>query len=441
VARAVLSKCKTVIVVGGASLLCAGLVGCALEPEAQIDVDALVGSAAHGCNDPRNFLPNNLPMKNPGGLAASFKPGAKGIDLTHDFFTPQGTNGRSCLTCHHPDDGWGITPATAEYLFNCSDGLHPLFAARDSNKRFESDLSTVEKRRENFSMVLQGKFVRRRAMPTGEHVEFECISADDPFGVGSCNLIVRFRKALPTANFRTNGGFNWHVANTLESQVIGNITGAQEGPAPSPELVASIVDFERDLTVAQLIVPGVGRLDADGGRGGPEIHAQELIESGGVIEAGPFDLYDAWIDHPNPRKAQIARGQQLFNDGDQNGRRCGGCHNSKNNGNNVAGAVFDVGAADEDVAHDDMAIYCFRRLSDGEERCVSDPGRGIRTGKWTDIGRFKTPTLRGIAARAPYFHAGTSATLADVIKHYEVKLGFDFTDEEEADLVAFLNAL
>jgi hypothetical protein len=28
-----------------------------------------------------------------------------------------------------------------------------------------------------------------------------------------------------------------------------------------------------------------------------------------------------------------------------------------------------------------------------------------------------------------------------VVEHYEVALGFDFTDEEEADLVAFLNAL
>jgi cytochrome c peroxidase len=55
--------------------------------------------------------------------------------------------------------------------------------------------------------------------------------------------------------------------------------------------------------------------------------------------------------------------------------------------------------------------------------------------------RFKTPSLRGISARAPYFHNGMAATLTDVVQHYELALAFDFTPAEEADLVAFLEAL
>jgi cytochrome c peroxidase len=43
--------------------------------------------------------------------------------------------------------------------------------------------------------------------------------------------------------------------------------------------------------------------------------------------------------------------------------------------------------------------------------------------------------------RAPYFHNGTAATLDDVVRHYELHFGFVYTDEERADLVAFLNAL
>ena len=58
-----------------------------------------------------------------------------------------------------------------------------------------------------------------------------------------------------------------------------------------------------------------------------------------------------------------------------------------------------------------------------------------------DLGRFKTPTIRALAARAPYFHHGLAATPEDVVRHYETHLGFVFTDEERADLVAFLNAL
>ena len=42
------------------------------------------------------------------------------------------------------------------------------------------------------------------------------------------------------------------------------------GPPAPPEVIADIVNFERSLSTAQLIVPGVGRLDSDGARGGPE---------------------------------------------------------------------------------------------------------------------------------------------------------------------------
>jgi hypothetical protein len=55
--------------------------------------------------------------------------------------------------------------------------------------------------------------------------------------------------------------------------------------------------------------------------------------------------------------------------------------------------------------------------------------------------RSNDSTLRGFAARAPYFHNDIAATLEDVVRHYETHLGFIFTDQERADLVAFLNAL
>jgi hypothetical protein len=38
-------------------------------------------------------------------------------------------------------------------------------------------------------------------------------------------------------------------------------------------------------------------------------------------------------------------------------------------------------------------------------------------------------------------HNGIAATLEEVVRHYEAHLGFIFSDEERAALVAFLNAL
>jgi cytochrome c peroxidase len=38
---------------------------------------------------------------------------------------------------------------------------------------------------------------------------------------------------------------------------------------------------------------------------------------------------------------------------------------------------------------------------------------------WSDLGAFKTPTLRNVALHGPYMHNGALATLADVMQHYE----------------------
>jgi cytochrome c peroxidase len=46
-----------------------------------------------------------------------------------------------------------------------------------------------------------------------------------------------------------------------------------------------------------------------------------------------------------------------------------------------------------------------------------------------------------VAARAPYFHNGSAKTLRDVVRHYSQRRGFNFTEQEEQDLVAFLRAL
>jgi cytochrome c peroxidase len=86
------------------------------------------------------------------------------------------------------------------------------------------------------------------------------------------------------------------------------------------------------------------------------------------------------------------------------------------------------------------------------------------TGKRRDMGRFKAPTLRNIAVTAPYMHDGSIATLEEAIAHYarggrlieegpnagdgrrspfksEFIRGFELTDTELADLIAFLESL
>ncbi|MBK7645429.1 MAG: cytochrome-c peroxidase [Planctomycetes bacterium] len=92
-----------------------------------------------------------------------------------------------------------------------------------------------------------------------------------------------------------------------------------------------------------------------------------------------------------------------------------------------------------------------------------DTGVGVREGEAEegrmhvthderDRGRFKTPTLRGVALSAPYMHDGSQATLEDVVAFYKrggnanpgldtALEGIEITDEDARNLVAFLKAL
>jgi cytochrome c peroxidase len=85
-------------------------------------------------------------------------------------------------------------------------------------------------------------------------------------------------------------------------------------------------------------------------------------------------------------------------------------------------------------------------------KAPADPGRYLVTRQESDRGRFKTPSLRGLTATAPYMHDGSIATLEEVVEFYSrgagknanldpavVPLGLSPTDVK--DLVAFLKAL
>ena len=89
---------------------------------------------------------------------------------------------------------------------------------------------------------------------------------------------------------------------------------------------------------------------------------------------------------------------------------------------------------------------------------VSHLGRFAVNDEISDLGGFKTPTLRNIANTAPYMHDGSLATLKDVMIHYNNGGALEedqpitpflsggirplnLTDEQIDDLVAFMEAL
>jgi len=119
---------------------------------------------------------------------------------------------------------------------------------------------------------------------------------------------------------------------------------------------------------------------------------------------------------------------------------CGTCHDSPNVGNHSVAAPLDIGLTDVSRRTPDLPLYTLRNKKTNATVQTTDPGRALLTGRWKDIGRFKGPILRGLAARAPYFHNGSAATLTDAVQFYNTRFHIGLTDAEVSDLVAFLKA-
>jgi cytochrome c peroxidase len=66
----------------------------------------------------------------------------------------------------------------------------------------------------------------------------------------------------------------------------------------------------------------------------------------------------------------------------------------------------------------DMQFSDFLLHNNGLDSQFTDPGAGGVTGKASDMGRFKAPSLRNLSYTAPYMHDGRFSTLEEVIGHY-----------------------
>ena len=92
-------------------------------------------------------------------------------------------------------------------------------------------------------------------------------------------------------------------------------------------------------------------------------------------------------------------------------------------------------------------------FNDDAERATAAKTRYVRL-RQSNFGEFRVPGLRNVALTAPYMHAGSHATLADVVDHYStldeerlhaggerILRRLDLSAGERADLVAFLETL
>lgn len=150
--------------------------------------------------------------------------------------------------------------------------------------------------------------------------------------------------------------------------------------------------------------------------------------------------YDRYLRGEESFSESEKNGMELFNTENipdfpaLSGPDCQHCHGGKNFENDR----YENNGLDSDV---DMA----------------DLGLQLVTGEPSDRGKFKVTSLRNIAVTGPYMHDGRFTTLEEVIDHYDHNIqhsttlhptlentrvaGLGLTDEEKADLLAFLKTL
>jgi hypothetical protein len=423
---------------------------------------ALVVSLAPGAAG-RAGLPPELDFRNEAGMVRTLSTTGP-IDLSSPFFQSLGTNGRSCATCHVPSDGWSVTPATVRLLFERTRGLGPLFRTNDGSTSPDADVSTVEARRTAYGLLLSRGLIRIGMMAPA-NAEFVIEAVEDPYGYADVTRLSLFRRPLPTTNLAFLSTVMWDGRETFDGQAVhfdlgrqasgATLGHAQAAEALTAEQQSAIVAFEMSLFTAQIRDNQAGRLVAAGAQGGPRALAGQSFTAG--TDSGPgaspavFTLFDAWaragapVDPLGEARQAVAIGQDIFNNrtfGEQ-GLRCGGCHNATNAGSHSSMEFFDLGIAGGAIRPRDPALplYTLRCLATNALVRTTDPGRALVTGRCADIGRFKVPTLRGLAARAPYFHDGSAATLNDVVLFYEDLFKIGLRAAEKEALVAFLRSL
>lgn len=368
-----------------------------------------------------------------------------GEDPDNPFFAALGTNARSCATCHDQDAGWSVTPEALQARFDDSDGLDPVFRALDGATSPDADVSTVAARRDAYALLL-AKGLVRVGLPVPDDADFTLTAVDDPYGFATAAELSLFRRPLPATNLRFASQLMWDGrAPSLELQAIDALVGHAEADAIDDDAVARLVAFESSIYTAQARDDLAGDLADDGARGGADALA-ELARDG----AG-FALYAAWLDDDDPQRAAIARGEQIFDRrpirirgvaglADQDGT-CATCHDEADVGSHATPRLMDLGIADDDRRTAELPLYTFTRASDGRVSRRTDPGAALITGRWADLGKFKVPSLRGLAMRPPYFHDGRAADLGEVLRFYQQRFDLDLSRRERADLIAFLSAL
>jgi hypothetical protein len=449
----------------------------------------------------------------------------------HPFFEPIGTNGRACITCHQPADAMALSVRSIRERWAATGGKDPLFAAADGMNC--PSLPPDDPR--SHSLLLERGLIRislpwppKRADGTTIDPEFTIEVVRDPSG---CNLdpvyglrsanpsISVFRRPRPVANTKYTTHQNFGIGPFIGKNGMPTSTDPLTGKPTSMNLmsdaraptlavqaedaaknhlqiagalsaaqIARIVEFERQVYVAQIASAGAGSLaEADGppAFGPRNVAAGDAGVLGNNTTRYVFPMAGKWTKLPrtsneaenarNAARESIARGHDVFmfrtfwikdsmhlnsvGLGNPTKRTCTTCHGMHMTGMDTANGWMDIGTTNLPWASEvplnpwneakpQMPLFrvtCKSTVKEhpflGRVIYTQDPGRALISGQCNDVGTIVMQQFRGLAARAPYFSNGSATTLRELVDFYDRRYNIGYSDQEKQDLVNFLGAL
>ena len=277
------------------------------------------------------------------------------------------------------------------------------------------------------------------------------------------------------------GTYDWSVSFGLEDQVTTRKSPSSVNAAYPPTLFwdGRATGTFTDPQTGTVVLPAGGALESQSV--GPPVSSTEMGHVGRdwndvvtrLVAASPLALSPsipptlaAWMagrtypqlfaeafGTPEVNSARIAMAmasyeRTLFSNQTPFDAFLGGQLNAltpqENNGRGLFGGLGCAGCHLGSLMSDNVFHYI------GTRPAIEDLGRFAITGNPGDRGAFRTPSLRNVELRAPYFHGGRFATLEEVVDFYN--RGGDFnapnkppiirplglTSQQKADLVAFL---
>jgi cytochrome c peroxidase len=404
-------------------------IGSGRAPAAEQEKLILGGEAAH-----LDGILRELEREDPGGLDVDKKKAIKGA---LNFFLPfPGGNGRSCATCHNPEDGFSLSPATVEARWQ------RLLRARRINPNADDPLFRsidADDGQQDFTLLRARALIKVR-VPLPDRVRL----TDDPAATH-----VTLSRAVPPLNMlkHTAPYQQDRTARTLEEQALKAVNAHMEPAAqPTEEFLETVAEFQRHI-----------------------FSSAKVKKLSDAIDAGapPPDI-------DPPLTAFERRGKERFD------FFCAKCHGGPSQTQNLENRIsppFDgstnpvslnvvvsnpppTGFPSSPIQGPGFDLPTMRftvTLPNGSNVTLisSDPGTVL-----TDIhaletvggnqvfNRFDVPQLRGINKTAPYFHDHRARTLEEVVKHYQqffffinVVRGFplpQIPDEDVAPIVAYM---